>query len=125
MHAVVRGDIHTNDGWGSEPYRARKRPAPAPGGHSTALRRGYIAHYRLNQDGSLDLVSYSYPVSGPPGHDPVGETFEGDFWLVMRETAFGPRTYIPFRDGKVVVDRVAWVFEDSPFPSSFSPWALG
>jgi hypothetical protein len=55
----------------------------------------------------------------------VGETLEGDFWLVTRETAFGPRTYIPFRDGKIVVDKTAWVFEDSPNPSEFSPWAGG
>ena len=61
--------------------------------------------------------------SGP--RDPVGETLEGDFWLVTREKAFGPRTYIPFRDGKIVVDKTAWVFEDSPNPSEFSPWAGG
>jgi hypothetical protein len=91
----------------------------------TSLWRRYIAKYRLNQDGSLELVSYEYPISGPPGPDPAGETLEGDFWLVLKETFFGPRTYIPFRAGKIVVDKAAWVFEDSPNPSAFSPWAFG
>jgi hypothetical protein len=81
---------------------------------------GYTATLRLNPDGSLTLVEYLFVTyyrktgDGPLDFETsrvvqdVNERIPGDFWLVC-SPAFGePQTYIPFRDGRIVLDQSEW-----------------
>lgn len=111
LYGVIRGDIRARFGWG-EPYRFATPPAPPGSGRCSALWRGYVSTFRLDPDGRLELVAHAYLLS--PGEwrtEPVGEWLGGDFWLVMKPAFFAPRTYVPFRDGRVVEDEAAWVAE--------------
>ena len=52
-------------------------------------------------------------LKGPMLPEPVNEKLSGDFWLVFKHNFFGPRTYVPFKDGKIVEDESEWVIEES------------
>ena len=113
LHGIIRGNIHSNNGWG-EPYRFTN-PADPPKDvpRCSALWRGYVATFRLATDGQLELLEYSYPLSlSKARKQAVKETLTGDFWLVMKHNFFGPRTYVPFRDGRIVEDQSEWRRED-------------
>jgi hypothetical protein len=57
----------------------------------------------------LELLQYRYPLSLSKAQtQAVNETLTGDFWLVMKHNFFGPRTYVPFRDGRIVEDELEW-----------------
>lgn len=116
LRAIVCGDIKTNHGWG-EFYQFAHKPTPADKPHSSALWRGYIAVFQLDSEGGLELVSYRYPPMIKRGKwkvERVHEKLVGDFWLVMKHGFFGPRTYVPFKDGKIIEDPAAWVIEQRP-----------
>ena len=107
LYRVIQGDISANYGWGS-PYPFSTPPSPPNTERCSALWRGYVATFRLHEQGSLELVSYCYQGGRTTQ---VHERLVGDFWLVMKRKFFGPRTYIPFQDGVIVEDQLAWVVE--------------
>lgn len=113
LYGVVRGDIRTNSGWGQR-YEFTKPPTPTKDvPRCSALWRGYTATFRLDSEGELELVSYRYPRSLTKTEtEPVNEKLSGDFWLVLKHNFFGPRTYVPFKDGKIVEDESEWVVEE-------------
>src|SRR5262245_29500787 len=93
LYGVVRGDIHANSGWGQR-YEFLKVPQPPKDvPRCSALWRGYTATFRLDPDGEVELVSYRYPLSLTKAEtEPVNEKLTGDFWLVLKQDFFGPRT---------------------------------
>lgn len=76
----------------------------------TACWRGYISKYKLNDTKTLKLVGFEYPALLPHVIEPdeVSELVSGDFWLDMRAEFFEGSIYIPFRNGKLVVDENEW-----------------
>jgi hypothetical protein len=115
LYGVVRGDIQTHNGWGSgNAFTSRPTP-PSRSVVCTALWRGYVATFVLEEDGRLRLTAFEHMVSFDEWEtQPVDELLEGDFWLVMQPHFFADRTFIPFRDGHIVEDRAAW-FTEEPF----------
>ena len=127
LYGIVRGDITTNHGWG-EPYVFRCPPGRADSGSvCSALWRGHIAKFRIDADGRVMLVGYAYPTFEVIENDlrrtdrtaAVGELQTGDLWLVLKRRFFGPRVYVPARDGRLLIDRAAWVLEPDEGPSIF------
>lgn len=113
LFGVIRGDTSSNHGWG-EPYQFENQPHPPEGQRrSTALHRGYISSFRLTAAGTLLLVEFRYPESGIRNgmkgqSESINEQLTGDFWLVLQPTFFGPRTYVPFENGRIVEDKSLW-----------------
>jgi len=114
LYGIIQGDVRSNHGWG-ERYRFAKPPDPPKDRRTcTALWRGYVATFRLDAHGELELVSYRYPLaSSKSTTQAVHEKLSGDFWLVLKRNFFGPRTYVPFKDGKIIEDASTW-FTESP-----------
>jgi hypothetical protein len=114
LYGVVRGDIRgaNSDWW--QLYDFAKPPTPpkeVP--RCSALWRGYTATFRLDSEGELELLSYRYPRTMMRAvTEPVNEKLSGDFWLVLKHNFFGPRTFVPFKDGKIVEDEFEWVVEE-------------
>lgn len=75
--------------------------------------RGYVATFRLHADDRLELVQYEfrYADEGTPLQI-CNAFFEGDFQVALCPFFWGPKTVIPFRDGKIVRDRNQWEIED-------------
>ena len=80
----------------------------------SSLWSGYVDRFVLNADGTLDHVGYAFLVGF---HDDNNDRYTlqdgiervtGDFYLQFRADFFGPHTYVPFRDGKIVTDRNEW-----------------
>ena len=112
LYGVGRGDVRTRYGWGDRYDFATPPAPPADVPRCSALWRGYVATFRLHPDGRLELVGYDYMLSsGRRRPHPVGEWLSGDFWLVLKPSFFGPRTYLPYLAGLVVEDESAWVRE--------------
>lgn len=109
LYRVIRGDIHSNYGWG-EPYLYIHQPNPPEKPMSSALHRGYISTYELRPDGSVYLVSYEYPHTRQDS-ECFEEKLEGDFWLVMKADFNAERIYIPFVDSVIITDRRQWECE--------------
>ncbi len=79
----------------------------------SALWRGYVATFVLQEDGRLRLAFFEYRLGlRKRERQEVNELLEGDFSMVMKNQFFGPRTYIPFLDGVVVEDQESWFTED-------------
>lgn len=113
LYGVVRGDIHANSGWGQRYEFAKPPTPPTDVPRCSALWRGYTATFRLDSEGELELLSYRYPRTlAKVETDPVNEKLSGDFWLVLKHNFFGPRTYVPFKEGKIVEDESEWVVEE-------------
>jgi hypothetical protein len=115
LYGVTRGDVRSSpNGWGEDAFIAVPiRPAPEV--ICTALWRGWIAHFVLQEDGCLRLMCFRHMVEiGEWQEQPVDELIAGDFWVVMKPDFDGLRTYIPFRRGRVVEDRSEW-FTERPF----------
>lgn len=77
---------------------------------STCCGRGFVHVFQLRADGTLTLEQRRYPFSNAEP-DELSETLQGDFWLELREWIKGDRFSVPFRDGKVQLDRSTWKFE--------------
>ena len=110
VFGVATGDITQNHGWGID-YKFKSEPNPTKGVMCSSLWRGYVSHYKLLSNGTLILEYFEYPLDKNQRPDIVNEELEGDFWVVMKETFRGERTYVPFRSGKVVSNKSEWVNE--------------
>lgn len=96
------------------------KPEPPEGYRlCTALWRGYLGAWRLNEDGALDLLRLAYPNFEEKGKG-YTQMFEpaqmaGDFTLTFRPFFTGPNAVVPFQDGVIVEDRSKWEIEDQTF----------
>jgi hypothetical protein len=112
LFGVIRGDIRANHGWGERYIFATEPTPPTDAATISFLWRKYIATFRLTPTGELELVKYDYPLANRGYRtQEVHEMATGHFWLVMKQTFFGPRTYIPFIEGKIVEDLSSWISE--------------
>ncbi|MBT3015947.1 MAG: hypothetical protein KME63_09410 [Candidatus Thiodiazotropha sp. (ex Clathrolucina costata)] len=110
VYGVAIGDITQNHGWGDK-YEFISAPNPTKGVMCSALWRGYVSHYKLTSSGDLILEYFEYPLDKNKKPDVVNEKLKGNFWLIMKETFRGERTYVPFRSGKVVSAKAEWINE--------------
>ena len=81
----------------------------------TALWRGYIGTWRLNANGTLELLGFTFP------HFDDGKNLtqefppakaDGNFTLTFRPFFQGPNTKVPFENGHVIEDRKKWQIDD-------------
>ena len=113
LYGVIRNDIRSNHGWVDRYLLASPPNPPHDTVRCSALWRGYTATFRLDENGSLTLLSYRYRLSlSKAKTEMINERLNGDFWLVLKPAFFAPRTYVPFIDGKIVEDESKWVVED-------------
>lgn len=110
LYGVIRGEpAPSNHGWGDHSRVYAADPGKPPW-FSTANRKGFTEFWYLTQAGSLVLHRFDYDVPGIPSRE-VNETLTGDFYIVLKSAPMGPRLYVPFRDGFIVLDRSAWLHE--------------
>ena len=125
LFGVIRGEpSKENHGWGDRAddgslvrvYRANPGKAEIT---KSSNWKGYTERYRLGRDGRLTLLRFDYDSDRPPMV--VNETLDGDFYVVLKALFDGPRTYVPFREGVIVLDQKAWlhVAYTAPSPSSW------
>jgi|GEM_PF-3987450 len=93
-------------------YKFSVQPKPVAI-NSTALLRGYISHYLLDECGYLYLQGYEYPGQRVEFCDIVREKLTGDFYLVFSQGLYIDRIYVPFIDGVVVTDESQWIKENT------------
>ena len=72
----------------------------------------YIAELRLHADYRLELEQFEFPFADDAGPQICNAFFRGDFSITFRPFFAGPRTTIPFRDGRIVQDREQWEIDD-------------
>lgn len=117
IYGIIRGTpTEENYGWGdpdAEGHRPKVYQADPgnPPSRMSSNWKGYIEVFRLGPDGRMTLIGFHYD---DPEISPliVNEQLEGDFYLVLKADFEGPRLYVPFRDGLLVLDRSAWLHED-------------
>ena len=73
---------------------------------------GYIANLRLHADYRLELEQFEFPYFDDMAPQVCNAFFSGDFSVTFRPFFGGPRTEIPFRDGRIVQDREEWEIDD-------------
>jgi hypothetical protein len=113
LYGIIRNDIRSNHGWGDRYVFTLPPNPPEDAIRCSALWRGYTATFRLDESGSLTLVSYRYPLSlSKAKTESVNESLNGNFWMVLKPAFSAPRVYVPFIDGKIVEDESKWVVED-------------
>jgi hypothetical protein len=114
LYGVTRGDVRTSpNGWGDTNAFVAKPIRPANASICSALWRGYIAKFLLQEDGRLRLVDFEHLIGLKEWfRQPVDELLEGDFWMVLKPEFFALRTYIPFKDGLLIEDREEWFTEN-------------
>ena len=108
LYGIAFGDINSNYGWGKR-FETNRKPQKVER-VSSACWSGYTNTYLLSQSGHLYHVGFEYPFnSNTP--DKFEDELEGDFFLVMKKSFFGSRTYIPFKDGIIKHDQTKWIIE--------------
>lgn len=92
-----------------------KHPAPdwVSERKCTALYRGYVSTYRLNSDGTLDLIEQSDPFAKKSTK--LRHRIEGNFKMHLRPYFFGPNVTIPFLNSKIVEDQSQWIGHPTRF----------
>ena len=125
LFAVIRGEpTKDNHGWGDRAADgslvrvSRADPGNAEA-ESSSNWKGYAEAYRLGRDGRLTLLRFDYDAPSRPPRI-VNETLEGDFYVVLKALFNGPRLYVPFRNGVLVLDRGHWLHEAYTGPSPVS-----
>jgi hypothetical protein len=110
LFGIIRGEpAKENYGWGSreDVYQADPGQPPTT---MTANWKGYTEEWRITEEGRLVLVAFDYDDRAWKRRE-VNETITGDFYLVLKSDFEGPRIYVPFRDGVIVLDRARWLHE--------------
>ena len=111
VFGLIRGEpSRENHGWGDREARVHQAIPVQPRAVSSANWKGYTEIFRLTRAGQLVLERFDFAdYERPP--QLANETLTGDFYLVIKSTFKGPRLYIPFRDGTIVLDRAEWLHE--------------
>jgi hypothetical protein len=118
MYGAIRGEpTEENHGWGQRAangyvkvYRADPGAAKA---QISCNWKGYKEVYRLHGHRRLTLLRFDYDFGQRPPYV-VNESIEGEFYLVFKMDFFGPRLYVPFRDGSLLLDHEEWRHEVGP-----------
>jgi hypothetical protein len=109
LYGVIRGvPTRENSGWGDGTAYAADPGSPPAG--ATCNWAGFVPAFRITRDDALVLERFEYWSPDWPDKQ-VNETLDGDFYLVLLARFFGPRLYVPFRGGRIVLDRAAWLHE--------------
>jgi hypothetical protein len=113
LYGVIRGEpSKENHGWGDRKRVYRADPGPAES-VTTANWKGFRERWRLTPEGRLVLVGFEYDdVARPARRRTIGEVIEGSFYIVLKTEFEGPRMYVAFRDGTLVVNQGDWRHED-------------
>ena len=91
-------------------------PPETQSGVSSNLWRGYLATFRLNANGSFELIQIEFPNYRPPYKQNFALVYEGDF-SVRFQKQFGwnaPSITIPFVNGLIVEDESTWATNELP-----------
>ena len=116
VHGVIRGEpAAENHGWGDRSQVYAADPG-SPAVVTTGNWKGFTAVYRLTRAGQLVLHRFDYDDATIPSQD-VDELLIGNLYVVLKSHPMGPRLYLPFRDGTVVLDPSAWLHEVYTGPS--------
>jgi hypothetical protein len=108
---VMRGEPSSeNHGWGERGVSVHRVVPVAPQVVTTANWKGCTALYRLTRSGQLVLDRFDFDDSSRASQL-VNETLEGDFYVVLKSNFSGPRAYVPFRQGTIVLDQAEWIHE--------------
>jgi len=118
VYGVIRGEpTKENHGWGDRETPVYNAVPVDPQMVSTGNWKGYTAFCRLTHAGQLILERFDFAETGRPPQL-ANETVGGAFYLVIKSSFNGPRVYVPFRDGAIVLERAQWLHEayvgDSP-----------
>lgn len=111
VFGVIRGEpTKDNHGWGDREARVYQAVPIDPQAVSSGNWKGYTEIYRLTHGGQLVLERFDFAESRRPPQL-ANETVVGDFYLVLKSGFNGPRLYVPFRDGAIVLERAQWLHE--------------
>src|SRR5215213_11752349 len=82
LYGVIRGDVRASrDGWGDGPAFTTRPSRPPRAVACSALWRGYVATFVLQEDGRLRLAAFGYPAGLRKWQkQEVDELLAGDFW---------------------------------------------
>jgi hypothetical protein len=99
LYGVIRGDFRASRGdWGDADAFTAKPSRPANAARCSALWRGYVATFLLQEDGRLRLVVFDYLLGlGKWQKQEVDEFLAGDFWMVMKPEFFAPPDLHPIQ----------------------------
>ena len=72
---------------------------------------GYLSKYKITAKGALFLVSFEYLALLPDRIEPdhANEQTKENFWLGLRSDSSKRNTYIPFVEGKLILNLLQWV----------------
>ncbi|MHC6645502.1 hypothetical protein ACYTPF_02900 [Alteromonas sp. HB246098] len=91
-------------------YQLKSKPDPEKVEVMSACWDGYTGSYQLSAEGKLILTKFYYFFPDGLGEsDALLEELQGDFYLEFRTHFEGDQLYVPFTDGKVIVDQEQWV----------------
>jgi len=92
-------------------YCFTERPTKEKCNIMTACWDGFLSKYTITQGRRLVLTGFEYLALLPQRIEPdsANESAKGDFWLGLRASNSKENIYIPFIDGKLVLDKNAWV----------------
>jgi hypothetical protein len=111
VFGLIRGEpSRENHGWGDREARVYRAVPVEPEAMSSGNWKGYTEIYRLTADGHLVLVRFDF-ADGERPPQLANEPLVGALYLVVKSTFNGPRMYIPFRDGTIVLERAEWLHE--------------
>ena len=83
----------------------------------SSLWRGYLATFRLNSDGTFELILIENPYFRPPFRQEFNLIYEGDFKITFQGGLEGGSKTIPFENGVIVEDELRW----DVYPPDFRP----
>lgn len=111
VFGVIRGaPTRENHGWGDREAPLVRTKAKEVRAQSSANWKGYTERWHLKADGGLYLDAIVYDDKAIP---PLvaNERVVGDFHVVLKSEFHGPRQYVPFVDGSIVLDESRWLHE--------------
>jgi hypothetical protein len=109
LFGIVQGEpSKENNGWGTR-KRITKFVPRAAKSRLTSNWKGFTQFYALQATAECILLSIRYDDDGTTQQ--INETLQGDFFLCFKSDFFGPRLYVPFQDGKLVLERDEWIHE--------------
>src|SRR4051794_38537942 len=90
LYGVIEGDPRDSDsGWGEGDAVVARPVGPRTKAVCSALWRGYVAHFVLQDDGRLRLLAYEHMLEDRKWQrQEVDELLAGEFWLVLKRAFF-------------------------------------
>ncbi len=109
LYSVLIGDVKNNKN--VAPYSFSQKANKEKINIFTACWNGYTSKYKISNSKELVLMGFEYPALLPEHIEPdeVYEIAMGDFWLNMKSDFFADSIYIPFKNGKLVINKNEWI----------------